>query len=282
MRLRSIAAAVLMAAPVSIAAQTSLPVFEIATIKPIALSRMQMVGVNLDLNGKVSIDALSLKGLVYVVFNMSFWQIEGAGLSQKDSYNVVTRPPSPSDNKRYSHLMIEDERLRQMLQSLPIDRFQLKFHLESKNGVYVLEQNEKALAVQPTKLAYSSVDTSGEVATSPCRFVQLWDTSMSQLASFPGAVTLHNPVVNHTGLDGSFAFKSKFNPIDSDAQDYSDFLLTAIPEMGSPSRQAKGPMTTFVIDHGATSDRLWMDRWGADFSRKSPRGIWLTEVLRPA
>ena len=286
MKLRGIADAVLMATPFPVVAQSPLPVFEVATIKPIALSSMYMVGVNVDPNGKGSIDAFSLKGLICIAFNMSYWQTKGAELSEKDSYDVVAKPPDPSNGKpyttRYSHLTIEDEQLRQMLQSLLTEQFQLKFHLESKTGtVYVLERNEKALALQPTKLAYSSVYASGKVATSPGRPVQ-WDTSVSQLARFLGAIILHKPVVDHTGLDGPFAFKSKFNPIDSDAQDYSDFLLTAIPEMGLRLRQAKGPMTTFVIDHGATSDRLWMDWWGPDFSLNSPRGIWLTEVLGPA
>jgi uncharacterized protein (TIGR03435 family) len=89
--------AVLTAAPFLVVAQTPLPVFEVATIKPIALSGIHMVGVNLYPNGKVSSDAFSLKGLICVAFNMSYWQIEGAGLSEKDSYDVFAKPPDPSD-----------------------------------------------------------------------------------------------------------------------------------------------------------------------------------------
>lgn len=55
---------------------------------------------------------------------------------------------------------IDDPVLRQMLQALLIDRFQLKVHRESGSGdVYLLKRNDKPLALKPAKIEEGATES---------------------------------------------------------------------------------------------------------------------------
>jgi hypothetical protein len=110
----------------------TLPKFEIATIKPVAPGTQQMMGVTVYPGGRVVIRSLTLRSLVGVAFNLSGWQMSGGDpWTEKDEYNVEAKPPENSQivfNLRHTWFGIEDEHLRQMLQALLMERFQLKLH----------------------------------------------------------------------------------------------------------------------------------------------------------
>jgi uncharacterized protein (TIGR03435 family) len=77
-------------------------------------------------------------------------------LGHKELYDVEAKPPesdqSNSWNVRYTWWRIEDERLRQMLQALLLERFHLKFVRENSTGpIYLLQKSGKALLLRPTK-----------------------------------------------------------------------------------------------------------------------------------
>ena len=71
----------------------------------------------------------------------------------KNLYAVEAKPPENSQpsitNLRHTWFDIEDVRLREMLQALLIDRFQLRFHRETKTGqIYLLEKSGKTLRLR--------------------------------------------------------------------------------------------------------------------------------------
>lgn len=237
-------------------ASDGLPQFEVATIKPIAPEGVHTMGVNVYPGGRVVINTFSLNWLISTAFNLSSWQVSGGDdWTKKDFYDVQAKPPetSPSSiiNVRHTMFGIEDEHLRQMLQALLIDRFQLKFHTETKAGdVYLLEKSGKPLKLIPTKVT-SSQYPSGEFGGVAGRGISLHDTSMPELAKFMSSTILHRTVLNKTGLEGAFNFESKDILTNSDFQgsDFSSLYLRAIKEMGLKLQPAKGPVETFVIDH---------------------------------
>ncbi len=227
----------------------ALPQFDVATIKPSNPDVPHMMGVNVYPGGRVAINALDLKALIAVAFDIHYWQISGGEeWTGKDVYDVVAEPPedvrSTTLDMRHSLFTIEDKGLRRMLQALLIERFQLEFHRESKNGkVYLLERTNKTLKLQPSRSGsgFSSIG-----------FAEKWvvdNTTMPQLASFTSAAILHCTVLDQTGISGAFDYKSPPEDWETYQQNQTASFLFLIQEMGLRLKPSRGPVETFVIDH---------------------------------
>ncbi len=242
-------------------AQTNaeLPEFEVASVKPIKVGGI--TGVQVFPGGRVVISNLPLKTLVQVAFRLSYWQISGGDAwTEKENYYIEAKPPenlrSSITNLRYSWYGIEDEHLRQMLQALLIDRFQLKFHTETKTGrVYLLEKSGRPLRLRPARTAAARAKSMGNAGFSgDIDFVggrwSLFNTAMPQLAKFASDYILHAPVLDRTDLHGAFDYRQPNALPESEANyaDNSDSFRRLIPELGLKQR-TEGPVETFVIDH---------------------------------
>ncbi len=231
--------------------------FEVASIKPVEKQARTLIGLDVYPGGRVVIPNVTLKGLIDTAFDLNWWQISG-GENWTDStlFNVEAKAPSNLAgriNLRHSWFHMEDPNLRLMLQSLLIDRFQLKLHTQTKTGtVYLLERNGKASPLQPAKTdslfqhygqGYSEVAPQGGAW-------YIVNGSMAQVANFISASIVHAPVLDKTGLTGTFDFRSKSQPdFSQDQQDSGASLLSGLDEMGLKLKQAKGPVEYFVIDY---------------------------------
>jgi len=237
------------------------PEFEVATVKPVDPNTPHNVGVNIYPGGRVLISGVPLRTLVATAFHLSYWQISGGDAwTEKDNYDVEAKPPESLRSTiltlRYSWYGIEDEHLRQMLQALLIDRFQLKFHRETKTGkVYLLKRNGKTLRLRAAEMASAGTNRSqpagqsGEVEFVGGRWF-LFNTSMPQLAKFAADHALHAPVIDRTDLNGSFDYKEPDPLVDPEAghTEFADNFLRLIQELGLELERATGPVETFVID----------------------------------
>lgn len=249
--------------PVTVHAQTAtppdkLPAFEVATIKPVDMSH-RSPGTNVYPGGRLRINSIPLKTLICTAFHIGYWQLSGGEDWMNDEYDIQAKPadttPPTTYNLRHSNYGIEDERLRQMLQALLIDRFQLKFHRETTTGlVFVLEKSGKPIPLVPTTEKYAKnygEGYGGEVAFAGNK-LGLYNTSMPQLAWFAGNIILHHPVLDHTGLDGSFDFTRQIVSVSDDppsGTNYEDKFQLFIQEIGLKLTKSTGPVDTFVIDH---------------------------------
>jgi uncharacterized protein (TIGR03435 family) len=76
------------------------------------------------------------------------------------------------------------------------------------------------------------------------------NASMTLLAVRLNSI-LQQPVLDETGLSGSFDFKSALLGNDPNAgyQDIVASILTSVQDMGLKLKSAKGPVETIVIDH---------------------------------
>lgn len=167
---------------------------------------------------------------------------------ENDRYDIQAEPPdnlrSGIRTLRYSWYDIEDETLRAMLQALLIDRFQLKVHRETKSGdVYRLERTEKPLRLRPTQ-PNCPAPTIG--------FAGRWvicDSTTGQVAKFAADYVLHAPVLDETGLSGSFDYWQPPPLTESETSDQLASFLELMREVGRRLERSKGPVEMLVIDH---------------------------------
>jgi uncharacterized protein (TIGR03435 family) len=250
-------------------AQTASPAplaqFEVATIKPIdpTPGAMHMVGAKVYPGGRVTIASFSLKGLICTAFDLNYWQLKGGDAwTEKQMYDLEAKPPQTDPpttyNVRHSNFTIADERLRLMLQTLLIERFQLKFHRDNATGqVFLLEKSGKSLPLTPTKEAYAKnygEGFSGDVGFAGNRW-SMYNTSMAQFANFTSNF-LKQPVLDRTGLDGGFDFRWTIEDADPNDHDAASFMNTYqssfplfVQAAGLKLTKSTGPIETFVIDH---------------------------------
>jgi uncharacterized protein (TIGR03435 family) len=235
------------------------PAFEVASVKPADLNSGRSCCVTIRPGARMEIHALPLKTLIATAFRLSSFQISGGDAwIEKDAYDIEAKPSADSLSSiktlRYAWYEIEDEQLRQMLQALLIDRFQLKFHRETKPGdVYLLKQSGKQLALHATDTPLGGADPAGygNIGYVAAKW-SIYAYSMPQLAKFAANFILHAPVLDQTELRGPFDYKQRQPDLEPNyGPDQTDTFLHFLSELGLKLERAKGPVENFVIDYAA-------------------------------
>ena len=137
-----------------------------------------------------------------------------------------------------------------MLQSLLMDRFHLKFHVEKRDGaVYILSRGDKPLKLQPPKdpagFHWAGDPRGGAVVNG--MGVAGTNISMPELAARLSGF-LRRPVLDQTGLAGTYDFEYRTGNDDQDS-DLTVGIITSMREIGLKLAPGKGPVDTIVIDH---------------------------------
>jgi uncharacterized protein (TIGR03435 family) len=220
---------------------------------------MHQSGLDVYPDGRVVLPTVSLKSLICTAFDLPASQLSGGEeWMDKEQYDVVGKAPEGSApyDLRHTWFHLEDSRLRQMLQALLIDRFQLKVYRETKTGqVYLLVKSGKAIPLKPTDAPSAKVPRApegfGSIGNAGDTWV-IYNTSMKQLANFVGDY-IHRPVLDQTGLSGSYDFKWKMLLPDPDQADprlgSKDELMQFIQVMGLKLTPSTGPVETLIIAH---------------------------------
>jgi uncharacterized protein (TIGR03435 family) len=242
----------------------SLPQFDVAIIKPIDGTHGPIDAhmPKVYPGGRIVIAGLSLKGLISVAFNASGDRLSGGeDWTSKDQYYLDARPPQTSPPTEYdtsrSSFAITDPRLREMLQALLIDRFQLKFHRETKQGiVYLLQQSGKPLLLHPTKADIDkqpskseNEDSTGRITVGADHTWRIYDVSMAHFAGFIQDINVHHPVIDQTGLSGYFDAEWPQTLTDTQVYDGFGSLPIFVQALGLKLTKSSGPVESFVIDH---------------------------------
>ncbi len=243
-------------APIAGSSSGHLLEFEVATIKPIdPHATGGGEGADVSPGGTVKLNALTLKAMIEVAFNVSYWQIQGGEpWMEKSTYDVVGKPPESvrqtMPDTRHTWFTIADPRLREMLQSLLIQRFQLKVHRSMEPGkVYFLERTDKPLALHsthPESPSSSPVSHSGSIGWAGQW--AMFDATMPQLANFTSSFMLHRPVIDHTGLTGGFDYRAALDAPNASIADQNASFMQMLKDAGLKLKEQQGETEILTID----------------------------------
>jgi len=106
------------------------PQFEVASIRPSAPAALGQVGLGLHIDGsQVSMRQFALKDEIAVAFNLKQYQVSGPDWLATEKFDIVAKLPEGAPRNQ----------VREMLQALLLDRFQMKTHHETKDfSVYAV------------------------------------------------------------------------------------------------------------------------------------------------
>ena len=195
-------------------------------------------------------------------FDVQSFQISGGpDWVDHDRYNIIAIPPASSPasklNPPYPKVPPNAEQ-RQMLQKLLMDRFQLRFHRETKVGpVYALLKGKGDLKLHDAENKDAYPWAGGLVLRRPAGgFNGLGmagvNITMPQLAARLSE-PLKRPVVDQTGLNGSYDFKYEYSADPAHAtgldEDVLPCIFASVKGIGLDLKSTKGQVETIVIDH---------------------------------
>jgi uncharacterized protein (TIGR03435 family) len=186
------------------------------------------------------------------IVNMPKW-------GESDRYAISAIPPESSESAKIQYRTIyPSKEQQQMLQSLLIERFHLKFHREfTKEQAYLvfLKKKPDVMKLQPPKAEHRTPYVAlhiDNLATGSISLVVL-NSTMSVFAREVGRYTNLN-VIDRTGLAGSYDFRVPcyYYKEESGKETGSDFgasVFTGLREFGFDVKSVKMPIEHIVIDH---------------------------------
>jgi uncharacterized protein (TIGR03435 family) len=271
-RMRTVIAAVGVALLVPIAAAQTLE-FEVAAIKP-AQPGTQRFGPNFQ-GSQLRSSNTTLRQLIEFAYQirplLHEGKLEGGpAWMDTDGFDIAAKPPKPST---------ADE-LRAMMRALLADRFKLRVHSETRDmPVYALVPAKKDGTLGPGLRrsandcsAFTAAVARGNIAT-PLRspVCNLRNEGTVAASAFRGSAgipvlifvisrgEIDRPIVDRTGLTGTFDIELTFNPRSSLTARGEDVavsdapsLFTALPEqLGLKLEPARVPLEVIVVESAA-------------------------------
>jgi uncharacterized protein (TIGR03435 family) len=233
------AALIALSAILSISAQQSpaRPEFEVASIKPVEVPPgPHAVGLRIE-HGTAHIEGATLRQMIvqaYLVQRVNV--IGGPSWYDSEQYDLIAKAASPDT---------PPEQVRQMLQSLLADRFQLAVHRETRDLTrYALVVGRNGAKLQSAK----EDETTG---------LQQGQGGQLEFQRHPMATLVNTianlidaPVDDKTGLAGRFDFRLDFTPEPGrEPLDRMDLALQALDRIGLKLEAKKTPTEVLVVDH---------------------------------
>lgn len=228
------------------------PSFEVATIKP---SKPGQPGKAFLVRGReFSTINTTLTDLITFAYGLQQKQIVGGPKwMSSDKFDIAAQPDVPGSPNT--------QQLRTMVEKLLADRFQLKFHRDTKEmSAYVLTVSKNG-----PKLEKSQGDPNGlpGLFFRQLGVLNVTNATMADFASVMETAVFDRPVVDQTGLQGKWNFVLKWTPDESqfqgmgmkvpppsDAADAPPPLFTAIQDqIGLKLEAGKAPVPVLVLDN---------------------------------
>jgi uncharacterized protein (TIGR03435 family) len=229
------------------------PTFEIATVKPADLMVQDRLGIGLSTypGGRIVANKCPLDYLIEQAFDLQRFQISGApGWVHVERFNIEAKPPASSQSSHSNPdnpKLPPNEEQRQMLQALLVDRFHLKYAMESKEGpVYFLVKTNRELKLSEAKdkneYPWAGSVAGGKISGDGLRGTNITMAQLSErLSQYMG-----RPVVNQTGLTAAYDFKFEYHG-DETTNDLISTILTSVQALGLKLETGIGPVKTMVI-----------------------------------
>jgi uncharacterized protein (TIGR03435 family) len=225
--------------------------FEVASIKP--WTSREVGGIHVYPGGRIEFRGCTPHYLIEQAFNLQDFEVSsGPSWVQDDRYDIDAKPPAASRSSQYmppyqKAPMLEEQ--RQMLQSLLADRFQFKYRREMRERpVYLLVKGNKPLKMTDSRdkgeFPWAGAVRGGQPFADG---IQGRNESMEDLVRRL-AGRLGRPVLDRTGITGSFDFRAEYASGDSNS-DIVGVILTSVEELGLRLEPSRSLVETIVIDH---------------------------------
>jgi uncharacterized protein (TIGR03435 family) len=226
----------------SLSTNAQSPAFEVASVKSHKPAVAEGPGrTSLDsAPGSLTIRNASLSDCIKWAYQIRDYQISGPSWLMADKYDITAKAAGPAPLNQ----------LRQMLQTLLADRFQLRFHREARElPVYTL-----IAARSGPKLHKAEPDSNTSMKGENGGFV-FRGTSMPQFAEDLATLSqVDRPVLDRTGIPGVFDFNLKFGESNDEmkraliAGDGASIFTLIQEQLGLKLEARKGPVEMLVID----------------------------------
>jgi uncharacterized protein (TIGR03435 family) len=253
--------------------------FDVAAINPSKPDERQ----NFDVHGdQIKAQAISVKDFISYAWDLNFNDQESMAGAPKwlgdDRIDILAKLANDdSDGSATKAPQVLDEELRQMLRALIEDRFQMKDHWENRpvTAYHLVAVNPKMAKADPKSRTRCDegpgADGKDPRTANPVlnRLLTCQNITMTQFGVLlqslaPGFI--FSPVLDDTGLKGSYNFTLSFSsadhfapgggaPASDDAQQAADpsgaiSLFDAVKsELGVKLEKQKRPVPVLVIDH---------------------------------
>lgn len=232
-------AAAIVAFCVACCAQVTLPRFEVASVKPSGAARTDSSGIGTG-NGRLDAHNVTLLRCIIGAYGIGPSEVTGGpDWLDSDRFDISGKAETPTN---------DDAELMLMLRDLLADRFKLVAHREVKTiPVFVLE-----VARNGAKMKASEGDANRNTRNSNTGVrMDIRNTDMEAFAHTL-AQQVDRPVVNRTGLKGTYSFTLEWMPErygSANESSSAPSLFTAIQEqIGLRLRSERAPVEVLVID----------------------------------
>jgi len=229
---------------------TKPPSFEVAVIKPSppeGLSVNRMIRPLPGGNGYLAKN-FPVRLMIALMYKVPVKQVEGGPNWLDDEY---------FDIEAHADGVHSKEELQAMFRTLLADRFSLQMHTVSREGKVFSLQLDK-----PNSTMRSNLDGPGmNIPITPVGNGEYEGrgVSMAYLCWFLGQQESERPVIDKTGLTGTYDFKLSFLPphaadraeghLPADLQDRPTLAAALKEQLGLKLVPENGPIPYFVIDH---------------------------------
>jgi uncharacterized protein (TIGR03435 family) len=209
---------------------------------------------NVPRNSLFSAQCVSIWGLILGAYNLksTYLLTNVPAWIRLTKYDVVAKSDSSTD-EALAKLSDNDSYAdkRQMLQALLAERFKLQIHAETRTSmIYELRTTARtAKLMTPTR---DNVTTCNNHPTNRGRDIQANGCPFSILLGLLRN-QLGTDVVDDTGLSGAYAYHLMFYPsstdLDENEERYPPLADAVREQLGLDLKEAKGPVTFWVIDN---------------------------------
>lgn len=240
------------------------PAFDVVSIKPSDPTK-GMLGWLVYPGGRVRIGHASLANLIEDALEVQPYQVLGGPAwanADKYQYDIDARVPASSESSKwnppYPASPMNAEQ-RQMLLTMLADRFQLKFHRETRQlPVYLLKKDSKKPGLEAPKdsNAFPWVGSATDGGMMLNTGIRGSNASMALLAERLEWY-FERPVVDETAIKGSFDFKFEITPDGptvtsarlARSPEVLSSIVTSLRGIGLQLKTSRGPVAMVVIDH---------------------------------
>jgi uncharacterized protein (TIGR03435 family) len=210
--------------------------FEVASVKPVKVDTGPH-GVPLVVNhGRVTLDDASLRQIIGHAYNVQRVRVLNCpSWSDSEGFDVVAKAENPNATL---------DQIRQMLQTLLIERFKLAAHREKgEMQMYALVVGKRG-----PKLREAAADEKGGLDDRPGQLV-FQKTPISSLAALLANI-LNTPVEDMTGLKGLYDFTLPVGDrVAPGVNDPREILPDAVRNIGLKLESRKMPVEVIFVDH---------------------------------